>query len=416
MRRARIDFTITQYPGLRANLPLPIDAQLEKALAGHRHAIALQPDNADALFNTAQVMSSLAEEIHLIETERANSLLEEALTLLSQCLELQSEGLRRQQILIDKPDESQENPVEAESAPDSSSEETEAWATIEEPVTVETLLDTVTATYDVMENFCSLLPPSRVDLLGEIEKKAERLEERIPQLLEQVDQQLMNDLLLAQAKFKASMLEAAFGAGKIDIQGYDQGLKAIFEVFQDNRPPALFHIEAEALIDLAIAASKVSSSSLLRWNRLARALDLLAQETQLVEKDDLFRTHTLRGDAEMMRHSIVTSTNDLPKNLTSVSVQQTLLGNAAKFYRGAIALNHASPDSIDLEQAEQTIVKEALVSCLTQAVPDPLYQLSNGIISPSRIRSVLHEAIEETVTTRDELVRCGLIGFVSDGS
>src|ERR1700712_411121 len=64
---------------------------LKETLLSHRYALSLDSTNADVLFNTAQVLTSLAEKLSEIKNdadarENSISLLQEAVELFSSCL------------------------------------------------------------------------------------------------------------------------------------------------------------------------------------------------------------------------------------------------------------------------------------------------------------------------------------------
>jgi len=144
----------------------PVDL-LQEALASHRYALKLDETNADILFNTAQVLTSLAEEFDDEDEYEADdndippaiALLQEAIELFESCAtrqEMQFEEIQANQGEIEpntQPEKSQSiNASDDSSIEDGSKEE---WALIAQPVTPLTLLETATATLTAITSLVS---------------------------------------------------------------------------------------------------------------------------------------------------------------------------------------------------------------------------------------------------------------------
>ena len=156
----------------------------------HRFAISLNPTNTDILFNAAQVLTSLAEaglEASPQATAKhdARPLLEEAVEIFTKCLENQQQEYSQMQAEIAKiqasgeyqeawegerqqPAETQEQDTETDSG---GSEAPGDWATVEEPLTPESILETCTAQLSALTTLLGLYN-SATDLPN-IEKKAQ---------------------------------------------------------------------------------------------------------------------------------------------------------------------------------------------------------------------------------------------------
>lgn len=91
MYRARVELEVATHPLLARHLDAPLLAVLDAALTSHRYALELDLNNADALFNTAQVLVSIAEELAKDDSRTADALrfLEEALEMQNRCLSVQ---------------------------------------------------------------------------------------------------------------------------------------------------------------------------------------------------------------------------------------------------------------------------------------------------------------------------------------
>ncbi|KAK1091615.1 hypothetical protein LTR48_005943, partial [Friedmanniomyces endolithicus] len=61
--KARLELEITQRPALVSHIGLPLVDLLRQTLESHRYALRLNEANPDALFNTSQVLTSLAEQL-----------------------------------------------------------------------------------------------------------------------------------------------------------------------------------------------------------------------------------------------------------------------------------------------------------------------------------------------------------------
>jgi len=139
-------------------------------------ALLLEQDNADALFNTAQVLTSLAEVV--TDTKRpveeqlnqGAKLLQEAIELFQRCLVLEElkytelqEQIRQMETGEAQQPQQPQQPEQAQDvlqSPDTGEpkdSEQEQWAAVVEPVTKDTLVDTAIAQLDALATLCNLL-------------------------------------------------------------------------------------------------------------------------------------------------------------------------------------------------------------------------------------------------------------------
>ena len=191
---------MTQDARIASQLGSTIDL-LQETLESHRFALSLDQENADILFNTAQVLTSLAEALteHVKSDDpaqesktAARALLEEAFRKFSECLTRQEAEYAeiQQQIEAAKAQEEQaglatDNPATSEahdaslaSSPEdmetssTSSEPPEEWATVVEPITPEALLDTVIAQLGSLTTLVSLSAPADANTISQFSNLA----------------------------------------------------------------------------------------------------------------------------------------------------------------------------------------------------------------------------------------------------
>jgi hypothetical protein len=379
---------------------------LEETLNSHRFAISLNPTNTDIQFNAAQVLTSLSEvllESGTQETAKvpARALLEEAVEIFTRCLESQQQEYEQMQTEIAKAhasgeykeawdgggvplDNTQVEEEEAETA-SSSSEAPGDWATVEEPVTPETILETCTAQLSALTTLLGLYDPSD---LSNIEKKAhdgtDTATAKIPALInliettpstkpqdepkagptlsigasavEEVTTTPIDDAVLATANYKATIAEVTYRSGRGTSTQYAQTVEQIFSKIAESAEGsatselAIANIRssyADALIDLASAladGTQYTASSPtfatdieIQWTALTQAQTLLTQlasapYTAVLSASRLADIFLARGDTDLFRFRM--SLFDMAKPAW-VKSKPVLVANSGVFYRGA---------------------------------------------------------------------------------
>lgn len=403
--RANLEYSLTEDERILPHLGSRT-ALLEETLNSHRHAISLNPTNTDILFNTAQVLTSLAEtglEDGTNEAAKvpARTLLEEAVDIFTGCLQKQQQEYEQMQAEIAKVQASGEyqeaweserpEPAgttehdNAESA-SSSSEGPGDWATVEEPVTPVTILETCTAQLGALITLLGLYTPED---LPSIEKKAQdgllTATETIPALIDIIDASPESDsedepdagptlsisqsaateeastspkedAVLAAANFQASIAEAMYRSGRSASSQYAQQVEQTFATLikesQGTKNPGLAYVNirssyADALIDLAssiadslqyTASSPTFVSDLeIQWTALSQAQKTLtelssAPLSSMLSASRLADIFLARGDTELFRFRISIMPNAKAAWANSKAV---VVANAGVFYRGA---------------------------------------------------------------------------------
>jgi hypothetical protein len=350
---------------------------LETALVSHRYALQLEPDNADTLFNTAGVLTSIAEEIAkdaTVSDARALNLLEEALELQNKCLSVQeymlAESQEQQAAMMDG-SQLAETPLWNETAtqpppPDMDAEQAEEqWASVVEPVTKETLLDTIEAQLSTLTTLCSILSSSPgsapASTLAWVEEYSSKLlAVKVPAYLEDTTGRSQG-LALVRANFISALLEAGFRGGNLDAPTYKRERDAAFASADLNMPNnfAALLANATSLIAFNSALAEtmlvdVAPLSSMRWNCLAAAIADLTKAAKLTESpaEDLPKTHLLRGDASILQYQL---SKPSAAYQPAVANAASLLKNAEVFYRNASKLTRHD------DEKKEALLKEALV-------------------------------------------------------
>ncbi|CBX94484.1 hypothetical protein IAQ61_009674 [Plenodomus lingam] len=395
--KANLEFNLTEderivpHLGNRARL-------LEETLQSHRFAMSLNPNNMDILFNTAQVLTALAEA-HLeagsttaADKSQARPLLEEAVQIFTNCLEKQQQEYAQMQDQIAKAQasgeyreawegERQELPKEDDMDDASSASEGPGdWATVEEPLTPESILETCTAHLNALTTLLGLYDPNTD--LPSMEKKAqdglETANNRIPALLDLISRSPapaapqepkagptlsisstaapeessttpQDDALLAAASFQASMAEVAYRSGRSTPSAYAETVERIFNSLGSTTSTttvptlAALNIQsayADSLIDLASSLSSPShpnpTTTTTQWTALTQAQTLLTTlssppHSTLLPPSRLASIFLARGDIDLSRLRLSHSPDANP---AWVKNRPVLLANAGVFYRG----------------------------------------------------------------------------------
>ncbi|KAJ4374205.1 hypothetical protein N0V83_002946 [Neocucurbitaria cava] len=404
--KANLEYNITEDERIVSQLGNRT-ALLEETLKSHRFAISLNPSNTDISFNTAQVLTSLAEALLEAGTQadaryEARPLLEEAVDIFTRCLESQQQEYAQMQDEIAKAQASwegerqQQQQADPEREPergedmDTTSTSSEApgdWATVEEPVTPETILDTCTVQLAALTTLLGLYDPNTD--LGSIEKKAqdglETASTRIPALIELVEKNPRSnnepeqqsgptlsigpastteedvttpreDAILAAANFQASIAEVTYRSGRSTSTAYaqtvEQTYSSVLENARNGTAPDLASINiqsayADVLMDLAsaLADSTQHTASMpvlspdieVQWTALTQAQTLLTQlssapYTSFLSPLRLADVFLARGDIDLFRFRLSLFAAAKPAWTKS---QPVLVSNSGVFYRGA---------------------------------------------------------------------------------
>lgn len=217
----------------------------------------------------------------------------------------------------------------------------EQWASIVEPVTRDTLLDTVIAQMSTVTTLCALLAAHRsADLVW--------IGEQVHGIMEKAtfynSDERKGEVSLARANLLSAYADANFRSGSLDAAAYDHELNRAFN--DDFAPPPSSQAlcdKADALMAFAASIYGATESQQIDsndafplaktvWKRLTQASSYLAAATKLPEVQNVTKIHLRRGDCELLRYRL--SQNPILYEIARQSAA-TLLRNAQIYYRGA---------------------------------------------------------------------------------
>ncbi|KAL2828140.1 hypothetical protein BJY01DRAFT_133213 [Aspergillus pseudoustus] len=405
--KARVQYEITQHPRLATQLSAPLREMLRVALQSHREALQLEQDNADAIFNTAQVLTSLAETV--ADTKRpveeqlnqAVKFLQEAIELFQRCLVLQELRYTEMQEEIRQMETGEfgqsKQIQDVQEMPDASEKEgteQEQWAAVVEPVTKDTLVDTAVAQLDALSTLCNLLTyDPGVGLNWVEEYSTELLQEKINVYVQDSNRQY--EAALARAKFNSALNEVLYRSGRTDVETYYGAVSSSFrpdlDIFSD---PEGLCSKADALVSFNNATTEqppedpeaFGKAIELKWQALSTAADALTKASKLPDAENLPKIHLARGDVEMSRWRLGFTPWEYAMSRQNGAI---LLRNAQTYYRGAAAL--ARRDGGADEERDGTC-KEAIAAAI-EGQKEKLAQLKTT--APKELLVVAEDMVED---------------------
>jgi tetratricopeptide (TPR) repeat protein len=355
--KARLLLEITQQPALVEHIGLPLIDLLAKALEAHRYALKLNEESPDVLFNTAQVLTSLAEQLSEAgQPHHAIPLLQESLELLSSCLSRQEMLLEQQQQDFQDIDEGgggvQLDPDERP-ASTSASDVSEQTALVEAPMSANDLLDTVHASLSSLTTLVPMVEQSALQTYGDMAHTL--TEKRAPSYISMLPSDLQDTarfkVALDRAIFIAAFADAQYSFMAIDLDTYLQQLDA-FEFPAKEQSAHALSAEAEARTEFALSAienfqGSPDSPAQLYWKQLSLAQDLYTAVTKLETEEAKERkahSYESKGNIELLRHRLA-STSGTPLSESIQRSAKTLIQNAQTYFKGAAQLARADEDS-----------------------------------------------------------------------
>lgn len=272
----------------------------------------------------------------------------------------------------------------------------EQWVSILEPITSDTLLDTMIAQMETMTSMCGLMILQDPSGLLWLEEYSNPLLQRMSNFTKGSDK--LPAITVSKANFLCAYADASFRVGKADLPTYQRELTNAFHNDQDlsNLPQGLCD-RADAFITFVLSThSAMTSTSLsdrdiaelsdLHWRYLTQALTDLTTASKLPDVFNLPKINIRRGDSELMRYRL----GEAPTSYRHASQNASLLlKNAETYYRGAAKL--AQVEKSQMEEVE-AMVKEAVVISLNRAEKKATEFL---LRDRARVQSVIEEMVDE---------------------
>lgn len=226
--KARLELEIATHPQFTRVLELAPRTVLTWSLASHEYALAIAPDNADLLFNTAQVLTTLAEEDSkedVVSLDTTLARLNRAIGYQHKCCHLQEIQLNENQTQLQRAaraiDEDEDGGVILDSPP-SDLEMPSQWVSIVEPVTTETLVDTLLALLNTLTVTCNIMnsvlsagttaETTFSSLSAQVETQSQKvIQGRLAELIRQgLSQEQLLEIELSTANLASALLETAY--------------------------------------------------------------------------------------------------------------------------------------------------------------------------------------------------------------
>ncbi|TID26445.1 Sterol 3-beta-glucosyltransferase [Venturia nashicola] len=328
---------------------------LKEALDAHRLALTIDQENPDVLFNTAQVLTSFAEELNENADQdpgfkkQAVSQLQEAVELFAACLtrqEMEYTQLQEIQGAADETPSSNETEKAPPTAKRAESDQGEQWAVVLESITPDTLIETALAQLGSLSSLATVAAPTTSSLLANLSEIAIPIvTQKLPSYISLLPTSVPEDALgnkstpflvvsnssstfhpdapahptnpqaeakieadLAVAVFKSALSSAEYKSKLASSETYASRIKEAFssliETTNTETTPLPSSIQilsayADALIDLADAVTEMDTdlsqndSATTRWTSLTHAQDLLTKVTTLLSSPGTLSSNDL---------------------------------------------------------------------------------------------------------------------------
>ncbi|KAK6351566.1 hypothetical protein TWF718_004724 [Orbilia javanica] len=493
--RARLLYTLTQLPLPATFFPTNStpESRLLAAAEAHRECNDLEKNSSDILFNYGQTLSSLGEfyankpqdEIHDEEDEspareverllQSKQAFESSWEVLQQCLVVQEADykstLEQSQSFdgIDRdggdhmnddddngdnydydnenggvrlPPERRDSTTSSQSSNGGSNNGTTAqWASILEPTTKLSILDTALTMLEVQTSILTLSTPTTAttiftkEYLEQITAHADTTlnsyilpiagklheEEEFTQLGLEGSEVLEKEMeaTLSRTNFLTALAEAKYYLGLSTLEIWEEEVKSAFDPFTLYPPPPPSTnqpttAEYKGLIDLTTSwmalcdrstAYTTLSTILLpqnpskSWKLLSTiSSPSLSSATKLAPEKEKPGIYLARGNLELLRSKIPIEAAEKGKDV--------LLKNAGVYYRGVVASAGSSligaVDGVKIREfVEEAKVKEAVIKLEQDGDWEPLKGVIRGGVGRDAVWKIVKGAVEDGVFGRD---------------
>ncbi|KUJ21453.1 uncharacterized protein LY89DRAFT_577669 [Mollisia scopiformis] len=412
--RTGLQYEITQHPKIVENLPGTLLELLQTALDSSRYALKLDPEDADALFTLASLLTDFAETK---VSNNPSDKLQEALWLFERCLKRQVGTFKEENAALGDLAPKDVDMGEGDSAagPPFPTKE-EAWARVVEPTTKEILLETIVAKLETLSKLAEETDPRDGDSISYISDYYKDTIRRkyLKPLCEatSTDSSSFPDTLkLAIANYQCAVANLSYSARRIDLQQYEQVVQTAYNTLKPSSDPQELPSNPQVLCDYAesIIAFQNAVKELglnhnpyltQRWLALTEALKSLTVAGAMKDVKHREQIQLMRGDVEMMRFQLGEGPGQLA---ASQKNREALLGNSKKFYDGSrrISINNGAKER-EIEARIKLDVVDAFIGDNTT--------LLEAKATLESFEAVLTEAISDGVVTKEQLLRLGLEG------
>ena len=279
--------------------------------------------------------------------------------IFEKCLSVQQSQLQdaqsQAQAILQEPDADHQRPPTLDVSSPTATEEQEQWASVLEPITPESLLETCLAEAHVLSVLLPLLPPDPA-ASQTLNTHSDILLEKAHALLSSqsvsVTPDSSDELRLAQCRLNllSALADHAYRSHRIDATNY---LSALTETHASSQPSLVEHGPAQADYADALIAFNASVASVslpeslatiahLRWSALTIALSALTT-ANTTPGPELGRSviNGRRGDAELLRARLAEP--EVGYDMAAKNRDQ-LLRNAETYYTGAAKIAEAEWD------------------------------------------------------------------------
>ncbi|KAF2461708.1 hypothetical protein BDY21DRAFT_376581 [Lineolata rhizophorae] len=426
--KARLQYELSQDPRLSPLLGDPVSL-LRETLQSHRRAMNIDQTDSNLLFNTAQVLSSLAEAITDATGKEAGKV--DAVPLLQESIELLSSCLTRQELEFSE-SQAAASAAAAEAAAASATPESAQggaapppsgapaaalepsgdaeWAAVITPVTATTLLDTATATLSALGQLAVAAAPSTDGTLATVAGIARPLiRDKIPAYIsrhtaaaaaaaaapssrDEPDARLAPlEARLAVAAYRAAFADAEFRSGVVGADEYVAGVRGAFgEAGRGGddddaaaaasawNEGAVLTAEADALMEavatLDEAGEGAAAAAGARRDALLGAAEVLRRALRRSAWLEKAKVGVMAGDAAML---LGRCGQDGSEDMLREA--EALYGDSAREVEGAVANLKTTRDA-GAEVLEEATVKWAVAG----VIRDGMMATKGGTVDENR--------------------------------
>ena len=426
--RARLQFDLAQQEQLLDHLPNEIaEGLLQTSLESHRVALQYDHENPDLLFNTGQILNSIAEELGGDNNHAdALSLYQEALGFFQRCF-----GLQEKQMIdllqLDDPQPMSTGDANKHGTEKLITEEQEIWTSVEESISPGALCDTLIEMVDTLTRICTFCYPLSSDTLSSVEHMHTHfIHEKILKYGQQSGQQAK--VRSKEAWLHYTLRDSAFRNRYIGLDELETELQKVIDSIPEflmgsplaNRSAAMLEIDirqqfAETMRmsivrssgNIGSDANSVSELQRRAWLQLSKVLELLSDicKEQAAVDPPLTMSQLLlrRGDCEHARRWLGQSPSAFPIAVSSAAL---LLKNAVTYYRGAKGY-------ADNERNKNLRNEAAIKEALTRAFTGEAQSLRSAMeeFGASEVQEILEEMAQAVLVAEvDKNSIEGLVG------